>query len=318
MNHPRLIVGFDGEVLPTEVKRLARAGHLAGVVLFKRNIAAAEQLEALVADIRESFAGMPLPLIAVDQEGGPVQRLKTPALPVDPIPAMRTLSQLGVGGFEALGAQMGRDLRRWGFNLDFAPVLDVDTNPDNPIIGARAFGATADEVIPRALALARGLAAEGVLWCAKHFPGHGDTSQDSHLTLPRIDHPRARMDAVELPPFAAAVAASAPLIMTAHVVFSALDPTLPATLSPHIVPAILRESWGYDGVVVSDDLDMLAIRDRYQVDEVASGLDAASIDIALVCRDLAFAEALAERLPPSTDSDRRILALRERIASKFK
>jgi beta-N-acetylhexosaminidase len=312
---PRLIVGFDGEALPPEVKRLARAGHLAGVVLFKRNITQDAQLEGLIAEIEASFEGMPRPLIAVDQEGGPVQRLKTPSLPIDPIPAMRTLSHLGVGGFEALGAQMGRDLRRWGFNLDFAPVMDVDTNPDNPIIAARAFGATSDEVIPRALALARGLASEGILWCAKHFPGHGDTSQDSHLTLPRLDHSRARMDAVELPPFAAAVAASAPLIMTAHVVFSALDPVVPATLSPHIVPAILRESWGYDGAVISDDLDMLAIRDRFDVNEVATGLAAASIDIALVCRDLAFAEALAERLPQCADSDRRILALRTSVAT---
>jgi beta-N-acetylhexosaminidase len=313
MSGPRLIVGFDGEVLPPEVHRLARDHKLAGVVLFRRNIVSPTQLDALIHEIRSIFEGMPPPLIAVDQEGGPVQRLKEPALPVAPIPAMRSLAHFSPDDFEALGRAMGRDLRRWGFNLDFAPVMDVDTNPENPIIGARAFGATPDEVIPRALALARGLAAEGILWCAKHFPGHGDTAQDSHLTLPRIDHPLARMDTVELPPFAAAATALAPLIMTAHVLYPALDPTRPATLSPHIVPSILRKSIGYEGVVISDDLDMLAIRDRFSLQEVVDGLTSASIDLALVCRDLAFAEALGERLPPSADSDKRILALRSSL-----
>jgi beta-N-acetylhexosaminidase len=314
VTRPRLVVGFEGTALPEAVRALALEGLIAGVVLFRRNLESPGQLRALIDAIISIFEGCPTPIIAIDQEGGLVQRLKEPAFPVPVIPAMGTLAHLDEAGFERLGEAMGKDLRRFGFNLDFAPVMDVDTNPDNPIIGARAFGKTPEDVITRGLAFARGLASASVAWCAKHFPGHGDTSQDSHLTLPRVDHPRARMDAVELPPFAAAVRADAPAIMTAHVLFPELDTERPATLSPAIVPPLLRGTMGYDGVVISDDLDMLAIRDRFSVAEVAAGLAAADVDLALVCRDLDFARALAERLPPSPRADARILALREALA----
>jgi len=313
-----MIVGFEGLTVPERVRRMADAGLIAGVVLFTRNVASTAQWAALIAEIDGLFpADGPPPIIAVDQEGGPVQRLKPPAIPeATTIPAMASLARLDVAGdagFEALGAALGAELRALGVNLDFAPVLDVDTNPDNPIIGQRAFGTTPADVIKRGLAFARGLEAAQIAWCAKHFPGHGDTLVDSHLALPRLPHTMARLDAIELAPFAAAVRAGAPLIMTAHVVFEALDAVYPATLSPHVVPTLLRQRFGYNGVVISDDLDMLAIRDNYHVVEVARGLAQADIDIPLVCHDLDFAWALATTLLPSTTADARVAALRRKL-----
>lgn len=310
----RLLVGFPGLSLPGEVVALASAGALAGVVLFRRNVDSDEQLNALVREVHRAFAGQPTPIIAIDQEGGRVQRLVEPKVAVSPIPAMRALGDyLDNQGFEALGRIVGGDLRRFGVNLNFAPVLDVDTNPNNPIIGDRAFGRTPEAVMARALAFARGLEAAGVMWCGKHFPGHGDTSVDSHLELPSLTHGRARLDAVELPPFRAAVEARAPMIMTAHIVFSELDAERPATLSPRVLPEILRGELGYDGVVASDDLEMKAIRDHFDVDQIASGLEAADVDLALVCSDLGFAAELASRLESREASSRRLLSLRERL-----
>lgn len=312
----RMIVGFEGLVVPERVRRMADAGLLAGVVLFARNVESSAQWATLIAEIDGLFPGDgPPPIIAVDQEGGPVQRLKPPAIPeATAIPAMATLAaKLDEAGFETLGAAMGAELGALGVNVDFAPVLDVDTNPDNPIIGWRAFGKTPEDVIARGLAFARGLEDAQIAWCAKHFPGHGDTLVDSHLTLPRLTHGLERLVAIELAPFEAAALAGAPMIMTAHVVFEVLDAVHPATLSPHVVPALLRERFGYDGVVISDDLDMLAIRDNYNVIEVANGLAAADIDIPLVCHDLDFAWALASVLVPSARSDERVLALRSRL-----
>ena len=310
----RLLVGFPGLTLPDEAVALASQGALAGVILFGRNIDSPEQVTALVRQVHAAFAGQPTPIIAVDQEGGRVQRLAWPKMPVAPIPAMLACAEfLDFRGFEELGQTVGRDLHRFGFNVDLAPVMDVDTNPDNPIIGDRAFGRTPGEVSERALAFARGLERASIAWCAKHFPGHGDTDLDSHLALPRLPHDRARLDQVELPPFRAACEAMAPMVMTAHIVFSTLDPTLPATLSPHVVPEILRRDLAYDGVVASDDLEMKAIRDHFDVDQIAHGLDAADVDLALVCYDLALAAELAQRLPARPDSTRRLLALRNRL-----
>ncbi len=306
---PRLVIGFDGTDVPPRVARLAVDGALAGVVLFARNIVSSDQLRILVRDLIAAFPpGLP-PLIAVDQEGGPVQRLKPPRIPeIAPVPPMRELAaRLDPAAMQALGAAMGADLRAFGFNLDFAPVLDVDTNPANPIIGARAFGATPAHVVTHGLAFARGLAESGILACAKHFPGHGDTSLDSHTERPRVLHTRARLDAIELAPFKAAVDARIPMIMTAHVLYDALDPTTIATTSPVIVRELLRTTWGYDGLVISDDLDMVAAQGLSPA-SLAAALTDADVDLALVGRDLDLAEALARAFPPSPATRRRLEA----------
>lgn len=313
----RLVVGFDGKHPPPELATLVSAGHIAGFCLFARNFDSSDELRELVRELTALFPQHLPPILAIDQEGGPVQRLKPPKTPeVAVVPAMGELAATtDAAGFEALGTAMGADLRAFGLNVDFAPVLDVDTNPANPVIGKRAFGPTPEAVIRNALAFARGLTAAGIVPCAKHFPGHGDTSVDSHTALPEVLHGPERLAAIELMPFAAAVRVGLPMIMTAHVLYRALDAERPATLSSVIVQGILRRGWGYDGVVITDDLDMAAVKGRYDAATIARALSAADVDLALVCQDLAFAEELAERLPPKGRALERVTRLRRTLSS---
>jgi beta-N-acetylhexosaminidase len=195
-----------------------------------------------------------------------------------------------------MGYLVGQELRAVGVNYDFAPVLDVDTNPDNPVIGDRAFSRDPKKVAQLALAFAEGLRLADVIPCGKHFPGHGDTNQDSHKTLPRIDRDLDSLRKTELVPFAAAAEAGLASIMTAHVLYPALDAELPATLSPYILQKLLREELGYDGVVVSDDFEMAAIAERFAQGEAARLALAASVDLMLVCHREDRQEAVFEAL----------------------
>jgi beta-N-acetylhexosaminidase len=184
---------------------------------------------------------------------------------------------------ERVGRAIGAEVAAAGFDVDFAPVLDVHTNEANPVIGDRSFAREPEAVVALAGRFAAGLAAAGVIACGKHFPGHGDTHLDSHLALPRVDHPIERLRRVELAPFAQLSAL--PTLMTAHVVFSAVDPELPATLSRKVLTDLLRGELGYRGVIVSDDLEMKAIADHYGVeDAVVRGL-VAGCDVFLLCHD---------------------------------
>jgi beta-N-acetylhexosaminidase len=242
-------------------------------------------------------AGSLPPLVAIDEEGGRVTRLPAP---FRPLPPMRRLGALGDPELvRRAGHAVGRALAALGINLDFAPILDVDSNPANPIIGDRAFSSDPVEAARLGLAFARGLADGGVLGCGKHFPGHGDTDLDSHVALPILRHGRARLDAVELAPFARAAEAGLESLMSAHVVVDALDAGVPATLSRRIVTDLLRGELGYDGVLFSDDLEMRAVADRYTPAESGVLAIEAGCDALLVCREvdaaLATRRALAER-----------------------
>lgn len=273
------VVGFPGLEPDREVLRLIDDG-VRGVILFKRNVESPAQTAALVRALK-SHAQRPL-LASVDQEGGRVARLR--GAPFTQLPPMR---QLGLTGDEALVERVGRllayEVRALGFDVDFAPVLDVDTNPKNPVIGDRSFHHRAEEVARLGVALARGLEAGGVASCAKHFPGHGDTSQDSHLSLPTLPHALERLHALELLPFAAYAKAGLASVMTAHVVFEALDPKVPATMSRRVLHGLLREALGFGGVIISDDLEMKAISAHYSVERAAvEGLEA-GVDLFLVC-----------------------------------
>jgi beta-N-acetylhexosaminidase len=179
---------------------------------------------------------------------------------------------------------LGAEVRALGFDVACAPVLDVATNPDNPIIGDRAFSSDPQRAADLAVEFADGLLEAGVLPCGKHFPGHGDTSLDSHVTLPRLPHDVARLREVELVPFRAAVERGFPLMMTAHVVYEGVDPRLPATLNRAIVSGLLREELGYDGVVVTDDLEMGAIEQGFPIEEVVQLALEADVDLLLVCQ----------------------------------
>jgi beta-N-acetylhexosaminidase len=272
--------GFTGTSVPPEFDALVRRGEVGGAILFSRNLPGLEQARALTAELGAIPAPEPL-LLAVDQEGGRVQRLRAP---FPELPPMRAFGRAGRKSLaRRAGALLGHSLRALGFHQDYAPVLDVDSNPANPVIGDRAFDRDAASVARLGAAFVDGLQAAGVAACGKHFPGHGDTSQDSHLVLPRLDHPRERLDAVELVPFRAAVRVDVAAIMTAHIVFSALDPEHPATLSPRVLEPLLREELGYHGVIVSDDLEMKAIADHYGIEDAAVRAIRAGCDQLLVC-----------------------------------
>ncbi|HWM85748.1 MAG TPA: beta-N-acetylhexosaminidase [Kofleriaceae bacterium] len=310
-------IGFETSAMDADLERRLRAGEAGAVILFRRNLeqtADGLDVAGLVA-LNESLhaagqaSGERL-LIAVDQEGGRVQRVGPPATRWPP---MERLSRLADGPAEALareiGAAMGRELAALGFDIDFAPVLDVHTNPANPIIGDRAFAAEPEAAALRALAFAAGLADAGILSCGKHFPGHGDTDQDSHFVLPRLRHDLDRLRRVELVPFALAARAGIPMIMTAHVVFEALDPSVPATLSRRVLGDILRGELGYRGLVVSDDLDMKALS-GIGVGEAAVGAIRAGCDVLLLCQDRGHQDEALEALVRAGETDS---ALRARI-----
>lgn len=201
------------------------------------------------------------------------------------LPPMRTIAEQNSPGLcETVGALLAWELRAVGFDWDFAPVLDVDTNPKNPVIGDRAFSRKPERVAELGLALARGLEAHGVASCAKHFPGHGDTSTDSHLALPSLAFGNGRLERVELHPFKAYSAARLASVMTAHVIYRALDKKRPATMSPAALHGLLKTRLDFRGVVVSDDLEMKAIADHFSVERAAVEGVLAGVDLFLVCR----------------------------------
>jgi beta-N-acetylhexosaminidase len=310
--------GFEGTSVPARLREQLDAGAVGATILFRHNLQLSTvpggagprelcDLDALVALNGELHRAAPdgtPALIAIDQEGGVVQRVRAPATRWPP---MHAHDRFAPPDDEALAVQVGRalgqELRALGFDIDFAPVLDVHTNPANPIIGDRAFGTEPEAVARRALAFARGLDEAGLLACGKHFPGHGDTLTDSHLELPRIDHGWERLERVELLPFARAAEAGLPMIMTAHVVFGALDPDRPATLSAAVVTGLLRERLGYRGVIVSDDLGMSAIAAHMGVGVAAVAAVRAGCDVLLVCHHEEQQEAAEAALIREAEGD---------------
>ena len=271
-------VGFFGKTGSSDLAKLVARG-VGGVIFFARNVGQPAEVAEATSAIKR-LAGRPL-LLSLDQEGGQVARLRRGFTEIPPMRAVG-LSRSSTLARD-VGALIGREVRAVGFDMNYAPVLDVDTNPDNPIIAARSFGRTPELVAQLGVALAQGLESAGVAACGKHFPGHGDTSQDSHLELPRLPHSLERLEQVELKPFAAAVKAGMPSMMTAHVIFEPLDSVYPATMSRPVLHGILRDKMGYDGLVVSDDLEMRAIADHYGVEEtVVRGLNA-GVDHFLCC-----------------------------------
>ena len=290
-----LCVGFDGlEPTPFLVEALAKG--VSVVILFARNVGDPELSTRTCSLIREA-AGRPI-VIAVDQEGGTSRRL------VDGFSSIPAMRELSVGGPEAVAdaaRTTARELRSVGIDLDLAPVVDVDSNPDNPVIGDRSFSSDPDRAARLGAAWIRAMQSESVAACAKHFPGHGDTSLDSHHELPHVGHDLARLRSVELPPFTAAIDCGVAAIMSAHVVYRALDPDLPATLSRTVLHDLLRTELGFDGLLISDDLEMEAIASLMPVE--AAGLRAveAGIDLLLCChredRQRALLGALLEAGP---------------------
>jgi len=297
-----LIGSLPAKTITPEIRSLAREFSLGGIILFSRNIEAPEQVAELSHDIQSLGSELPL-WVSIDQEGGRVARLKAPFTEWPP------MAVLGRSRDSALatrfGAALAKELRAVGITLDYAPVLDIHTNPKNPVIGDRALAEDADSVARLGVAIIRGLQDNGVAACGKHFPGHGDTSVDSHLELPLVEHPPDRIRRVEFVPFRDAIKADVAFIMTAHVLVPSLDEEKPATLSRRIVQALLRDELGFQGVILSDDLEMKAIAKTYSVPDAAVEAVAAGCDGLLICSgDVDAQAATLEALVRAVEQDR--------------
>jgi len=269
-----LLPGFAGTELPNWLRSLLADG-LAGVCLFGENVSSRDQLRRLTDDIRSAN---PRALIAIDEEGGDVTRLYADT--GSPFAGNALLGRIDdVELTRSVGERVGAELRAAGVNLDFAPDVDINSNPDNPVIGVRSFGASADLVSRHGAAWTRGLQSQGIAASIKHFPGHGDTSQDSHLALPVIDVSLDELRTRELEPFRAAVAAGAATVMTSHILLPRIDAQNPATFSAAILGGILRRELGFSGVVVSDALDMAGASGETGIPVAASRAIQAGCDL---------------------------------------
>src|SRR4051812_38121787 len=275
-----LIAGFNGQQMPPELRALAREFGLGGVILFARNVADPEQVAELAFDASRLTPDLPC-WVSVDQEGGRVARLKTP---FTEWPPMATLGRSGdVALAERFARALAAELKSVGITLDYAPVLDIHTNPKNPVIGDRALADKAEQVARLGAAIVRALQGEGIAACGKHFPGHGDTATDSHFELPLVEHPPERLRDTEFVPFRAAINAGVATIMTAHVLVPSLDEKRPASLSRRIVHELLREELKFEGVILSDDLEMKAVAAEFEVPSAAVMAIQAGCDGVLIC-----------------------------------
>jgi len=320
----RFMVGFDGYLASSDVRRMIRDFGVASVILFKRNIDGPEQVAELVRELQSAArdAGHDLPLlVAVDQEGGRVARMREPWTLWPPL---RAVGRVGTEEHaRRMGAALAAELKACGIRYDFAPVVDVDTNPKNPVIGDRSFGDDPELVGRLGAAMIGGLQGEGVAACAKHFPGHGDTDVDSHLDLPAVEHSMSRLRDVELRPFVKAIAAEVASVMTAHVVVREMDDAVPATFSRRILTGLLRDEMRFAGMIVSDDLEMKAVAKHWRPAEAAVRAAHAGCDLLPVCAShdaqVEAVEAVVRALESDTihfqemeDSLGRIRRLKER------
>lgn len=281
-----LIVGVAGHSLTSEERRFIVDNNIGGVILFGRNVSTPEQVAALCTEIQnlhlQTVSRIPL-TISIDMEGGRVHRLKDP---FTQWPPLRNLGNIDSpqASFQ-FSYLMGLELRACGINLDYAPVLDVFTNPENKVIGDRSISNDPEMVAKHSSALVRGYLKAGVIPCGKHFPGHGNTLIDSHEDLP-IEHATLeRLHEVELIPFKKAFKSGLELLMTSHILFPKIDPEWPGTLSEILLRRVLREDLRYRGLVISDDLDMKALAKNYDRKMIPVRALQAGVDILLYCNE---------------------------------
>mgnify|MGYP002386828089 CR=1 FL=1 len=275
------IIGLEGTYIDEDIKRLVADRLPGGFILFRHNITDADQLLTFINDLKTANDGnIPL-FISVDEEGGRISRLPDQ---LRAMPSAMSVSELDneTATYET-GKILAERIRIFGFNMDFAPVLDILSNPDNTVIGDRAFGTNAQSVSKHGIQMMKGIRDTGIIPVVKHFPGHGDTDIDSHLGLPIISQGMDLLSERELVPFRRAVDEGAEAVMAAHIVVTAVDPRLPASLSGAVINGLLRKDSGFDGVVITDDLTMRAITDNFEIGDAAVRSVIAGCDILLVC-----------------------------------
>ncbi len=317
----RLMVNFAGPELTPAVARFLVETRAGGIIHFGYNLTSQAQITRLNGELQDLAArhGLPPFLIAVDEEGGRVSRMPGEAARLI-APSQMAQAAAGSDAPASCAGVTARLLRRLGFNLNFAPVADVNNNPANPVIATRAYGHDPAQVARQVAAAVQAYLAHGLAPCVKHFPGHGDTEVDSHLGLPVVAHSRARLEQIELEPFRAAFAAGVPALMTAHILYPQIEPGgLPATLSPFFLTDLLRGELGFEGVVFSDALQMKAIADRYTVPAASLLTLQAGADVAMPLGSFQQQRECAERLVAEGDkldhapALARLLAFKERF-----
>lgn len=275
-----IIGGVDGTSADPQTERMIREQHVGGVIFFKNNLADPASVISFVNQLKEWNSGNAAPiLLSVDQEGGRVSRFPG----WEPIPPALTIGDTGNPELATeLGVVLGEGVQQMGMNMNFAPVLDINSNPGNPVIGDRSFGADVDQVTGMGIEVMKQIAETGVIPVVKHFPGHGDTDTDSHLDLPVIHKTENELDELELKPFEEAIREGADVVMVAHILFPALDAELPSSLSKEIITGQLRGKLGFEGVVITDDMTMGAIANQYGMGEAAVLSIEAGTDLLLV------------------------------------
>ena len=288
-----IVSGFEGTYLNSQTKKLITEQGIGGLILFERNYENPKQLKKLIEDLQGITPQQSPPLfISVDQEGGRVLRLKEPFTQFPPMCCLGHADSDDLAYRFGLG--MGKEMKAVGINMDYAPVLDVHSNSDNPIIGQRAISSNPEKVARLGCKIIQGFKDAKVFPVGKHFPGHGDTSQDSHLTLPLVERDQESLEQVELIPFAKAFKEGLEIIMTAHVVYPTWDASSAATFSNIILKNLLRNKMGFEGLVMSDDLEMQAVTQT--MEEIPSLAINAGVDLFLICHDISKVTQLQEAL----------------------
>jgi beta-N-acetylhexosaminidase len=278
-----IIAGIDGYENDEYSRQLIEKYHVGGFVLFKRNIEDAEQMLELVNSLKENNSSVnSIPLfLSIDEEGGRISRMPEEFMR---IPTSKSIGRLNNNKLTyKIGSILGRELKAFGLNMNFAPVLDVNSNPENPVIGDRAFGDDPNTVSEHGIQAMRGIQSQNIISVVKHFPGHGDTSEDSHFGLPSVNNDMERLNSFELVPFSAVIKNNADAIMIAHILLTEIDPDNPATLSSTVISGMLREDMGFGGIVITDDMTMGAILNNYDIGEAAVKSINAGSDMILVC-----------------------------------
>lgn len=312
------IVGVEGTALTAQEHVFLDEYAVGGFIFYKPNITSTQQTIQLINETKKRNVNNPVPLwLSVDEEGGRVTRL--------PEEVTKAPSQQIIGALEdeelssKIGQFLGKSVASFGMNMDFAPVLDVNSNPDNPVIGDRSLGENPELVGRLGIAAMKGVASQKVVPVIKHFPGHGDTSVDSHLGLPVITHSIDRFHSTELVPFKAAIDSGAEVIMVAHLLIPSIDPELPSSLSSKIIHDLLREELGFDGVVITDDMTMGAIAQHYEIGPAAIDAIEAGSNIVLigheVDKQLAAIQAVTEAVKAGKISEE---MLNERVYAILK
>lgn len=276
------IFGFNGTQINEDIINLIEKNHIGGFILFKDNIESARQTMELLNQLKSLNKNNPLPLfLSLDEEGGRVSRLPKE---FPKMPAARKIGNINKKELSfQFGKILGHSIGALGFNMDFAPVLDINSNPKNPVIGDRAFGSQVDQVVNNAIETMKGLDSENIIPVVKHFPGHGDTSTDSHIDIPLVNKSLDELESLELIPFTRAIEEGVDIIMVGHILFPQIDREYPASMSKPIIGGILRTKLNFNGVVITDDLNMGAIMKNYSIYEAVREYFKAGGDIALIC-----------------------------------